>query len=83
MAYQYIKPSDEAVYYDVLREAGLPIWDFNTKECRELLGDSSFLNLNHLNAAGAEHLSTMVAGVYAHVFYNVTLTGNATCAVLQ
>ncbi len=82
-AYQYITPADETIYHEVLREAGLPIWDFNTKECREMLEDSSFYNLNHLNASGAERLSPMVADVYAHVFFNLPIDGNAKCATLQ
>lgn len=83
ISYQYITPSDEKIYADLLHEAGLPIWDFNTKACREMLGDSSFYNLNHLNAGGAELLSPLVADVYANVFYNMSLSSNAKCAELR
>ncbi len=83
MAYQYITDADEAMYNTVLKEAALPIWDFNTKDCRDALGDASFYNLNHLNAAGAVKFSQMVADVYASVFYDVPVEGDARCAVIN
>jgi len=82
MAYQYIKPEDEAAYQRVLKAAGLPIWDFDTEQCRSFLGDASFYNPNHLNAAGAELFSKWVADVYAQVFFNQPAKGDATCAKL-
>ncbi len=83
MAYQYIKPEDIALYHKVLEAAGLPIWDFDTQACRTALGDASFYNPNHLNAAGAEIFSKWVANVYAQVFFNLPLKGDATCAELN
>ncbi len=79
-AYEYITTEDEATYQSVLKEAGLPIWDFDTEKCRSALGDASFYNLNHLNAAGAEIFSKWVADVYAQMFFNQPVTGDATCA---
>ncbi len=83
MAYQYIKPEDAAAYQSVLKKAGLPIWDFDTEKCRSALGDNSFFNLNHLNAAGAEIFSKWVADVYAQVFFKQPVQGDATCAELN
>ncbi len=80
LAYQYITETDEALYHSVLKETGLPIWDFNTKECRTVLGDESFYNLNHLNEHGATIFSKMVANIYAQIFFNVPINGNASCA---
>lgn len=83
MAYQYIKPEDETAYQSVLKAAGLPIWDFDTEKCRTLLGDASFYNPNHLNAAGAEIFSKWVADVYAQAFFNQPVQGDAVCAKLS
>lgn len=83
MAYDYISDADEAMYKTVLNEAGLSIWDFNTEACRNVLGDESFYNLNHLNAGGATLFSQMVADVYANVFDDVPVNGDAACAVIS
>ncbi len=80
LAYQYIIPEQEALYRDLLKQSGLPIWDFDTEACRTMLGDTNFFNLNHLNARGSQLFSKMVADVYAQVFFNVPITGNAKCA---
>ncbi|MBI1280990.1 MAG: hypothetical protein GC179_22890 [Anaerolineaceae bacterium] len=80
LAYQTITETDEAGYRSVLQEIGLPIWDFNTASCRKILGDESFYNLNHLNEHGATIFSKMVADVYAKVFFNLPISGNANCA---
>jgi hypothetical protein len=83
MAYQYIKPEDISAYQSVLKAAGLPIWDFDTAKCRTILGDASFYNPNHLNAAGAETFSKWLADVYAQVFFSVPVRGDAACADLN
>ena len=83
LAYQYITPSEEALYQNALAEAKLPIWDFNTGACRKLFGNASFFNLNHLNIRGAEKFSQMIADVYANVFFNTPLSGDAGCAKLS
>ncbi len=82
-AYQFITTEEEADYQKLIRETMLPIWDFNSKGCRQVLGDTAFFNLNHLNMQGAEIFSRIVADVYASVFYDLPLTGNAACAVIS
>ncbi len=83
MAYQYITEADETLYQDELHETGLPIWDFNTRSCRTLLGDASFFDLNHLNEHGAQILSRIVADAYAHAFYNLPISKDASCAKIN
>lgn len=80
LAYTYIPQEAVDLYYRVLGESGLTVWDFDTEACRAVLGDSSFYNLNHLNESGALLFSQMVADVYANVFYDVPITGDAVCA---
>jgi hypothetical protein len=80
IAYQYISPQEEAQYQQILKDADLPIWDFNTANCRALLGDENFYNVNHLNSNGAIVFSKMIAEVYASAFFNIPVSGNATCA---
>ncbi|MBI1280991.1 MAG: hypothetical protein GC179_22895 [Anaerolineaceae bacterium] len=82
-AFQYITGEDVALYNGVLREAGLPVWDFNTEQCRRLLGDQSYFDIIHLNEAGAEIFSKWVADVYAQVFFQQPLQGDVACAKLN
>ncbi len=82
LSYQYISAAEEALYQTLLKKAGLPIWDFDTESCRNLLGDTAFYNLNHLNSNGAEIFSGLVADVYAKVFYDVDITSDARCALM-
>jgi len=82
-AYDIIPPETELEYQRVLHQTGLPVWDFNTPECRVLFGEDMFYNLNHMNELGAAVLSPMVAEVYTHVFYDMPIEGNATCAALS
>jgi len=83
VSYQFITDEEESQYRQLLTEAKLPIWDFNTPTCRETLGDSAFFNMNHLNSDGAVVFSKMLADIYAQVFFNIPLSGNATCATLS
>ncbi len=80
ISYQHISDAEESQYRQLLQDAGLTIWDFNTKACREALGDTSFINMNHLNSQGAEVFSKMLADAYAQAFFNVPIKGNASCA---
>ncbi|MEP6987367.1 MAG: hypothetical protein ABI970_17310, partial [Chloroflexota bacterium] len=82
LAYQYISPAEELLYRNLLKEANLPIWDFDTQACHAILGDKDFYNLNHLNSRGAELFSQMVADAYANVYFNVPISGNATCMTM-
>jgi hypothetical protein len=83
ISYQFITDEEETQYRQLIQEAKLPIWDFNTPACRTELGDASFFNMNHLNSAGAVVFSEMLAGVYAQVFFNIPVSGNASCATLS
>ena len=82
-SYQYISAAEEALYQDLLHGVGLPIWDFNTPACRTALGDASYYNLNHLNAAGAEKLSTWIAAVYVRTQIGQPAADASTCAVIS
>ncbi len=79
MAYEYIKPEEETLYKDVLKEAGLPVWDFNTSSCHLVFKDELFLDLNHLNSKGADKFSAMIADVYANRFLNTPLLKDQIC----
>lgn len=83
LAYQFISQQEENLYLDLLKKSGLPIWDFNNDDCRTILGDGSFLNLNHLNSNGGEMLSRMIADMYAQTFFDKPISGNAKCAILS
>jgi hypothetical protein len=82
LSYQYITKEDESAYLDTLRVAGLLIWDFNTKTCRDFLGDNSFYNLNHLNAAGAQAFSQMVGDRYIEQILGRTFASEAFCSTV-
>jgi hypothetical protein len=79
-AYQYITAEDEAQYEQLLQAAGLPIWDFNTAQCRAVFGNKNFFNINHLNSNGAVLFSQMIADVYAQVVWGIPIQGDANCA---
>lgn len=81
-AYTLISEAEEAQYRQLIEAAGLPIWDFNTIACRTVLGDTAFFNVNHLNANGAGVFSRLIADVYANVFYDVPIEGDAACATI-
>jgi hypothetical protein len=81
-AYQYITTQEETVYKGLIKEANLPIWDFNTSECRLIFGDDAFLDLNHLNATGAKQFTEMIADVYAKTFL-ASVSSNTICGTIS
>ena len=63
-------PTDYQDYRDSLQrfadELDVPLWDMEESAAAPF-GDDEFGDLNHLNRAGAERLSTLLAGEYAQL----------------
>jgi hypothetical protein len=67
-SYKYILPEDDQVFQQELNrithETLVPIWNFDTPQCRTLLDSTLFYDLSHLNKSGAQKFSVMLATLY-------------------
>lgn len=62
-----LTPQDKQRYWDALHNVAhgkITIWDFDTPACQSELGDSSFLDLYHLNTTGAPKFTKSIAALY-------------------
>jgi hypothetical protein len=67
-SYKHILPQDSENYREelklIVKDTQIPIWNFDTPECRDLFDSTLFMDTVHLNNNGASVFSSMMATLY-------------------
>lgn len=86
--YASIKPDEMAQFNAMLQQAvegtHVALWNFNTDECRAVLGAELFADPVHLNIQGSARFSQMLAALYAaeYFFKPLPTDSPARCAIV-
>jgi hypothetical protein len=68
LLFEKTSAADESQYESILQseivDKHVPMWDFNTQACRTSFGDDGFFNVLHLNTAGSQKFTAMIAMLY-------------------